>query len=77
MQSRSDQGARANTMEIIDTCELKKGDKVVLPDGEIITFRKMDGAYAQWIKQNGEMGIGNFSKLLKVGDKYIPQYDTD
>lgn len=60
-------------MELIDTWELKKGDKIVMENGDIVTFLKMDGMYAKWELPNGEIGTGNFDKLLKVGDKYIPQ----
>ena len=58
-------------MEYVDVWDLKKGDEVMTPDGSKLTFRKMDGMYAQWTQEDGEMAIGNFSKILKVGDKYI------
>jgi len=52
--------------------ELKKDDKLKLSDGSILIHRKMDGMYAQWIDESGEMVTGNFDKLIYEDGFYKP-----
>lgn len=50
--------------------ELPNNSKVILSGGEEITFRRMDGMYAQWI-QDGELKIGNFEGFIKKDNYFI------
>lgn len=49
----------------IEQWNLPRDAKVRLEDGTFITFKKMDGMYAQW-DQNGKLAIGNFDGFRKV-----------
>lgn len=59
-------------METLKQWELPNGAQVRLEDGELVTFRKMDGMYAQWIKSDGSMAIGNYAGFQKDGLVYKP-----
>ncbi len=59
--------------EIIKQWNLPKGAQVKQHNGEILTFKKMDGMYAQWTTEKGEQAIGNFTNgFRKEGNYYVP-----
>ncbi len=49
--------------------ELKNNSRVLLPEGKVVTFLKMDGSYAHW-DDNGELRIGNFEEFEETEDGY-------
>ena len=57
--------------EILKQWDLPKGAIVKYDDGKTLEFQKMDGMYAHWIDETGEMKIGNFEALKKKGDHYV------
>ena len=57
-------------MTTLKQWELPNKSKVILRDGQEVTYLKMDGMYAQW-NVNGQLKTGNFKEFKKEGDKYI------
>ena len=53
------------------TWDLKRGD-VVVSGGREFTFDHMEGMYAHWADEKGEVVMGNFEELEKLGDKFYP-----
>lgn len=45
--------------------DLPHNSTVILPNGEEVTFLKMDGMYAKW-DDKGEFKTGNFSEFETV-----------
>jgi len=55
--------------ETMKQWELKNNSKVELPDGQIATFVRMDGMYAQW-ELKGKLLIGNYEDFKKTDFGY-------
>ncbi len=55
-------------MKKLKQWELKPKSKILLPDGRIVKFIKMDGMYAQW-DFGGKLKIGNYEEFEKVDEK--------
>lgn len=64
------------TNKILKQWDLKKGDKVKLPDNMILVFHHMDGMYAKWFDEKDteqkDLLTGSFHALRKEGKYYIP-----
>ena len=55
--------------------ELPNNTEVILEDGSVATFLKMDGMYAKW-NHDGEFKTGNFAAILQGEDgKYYALYE--